>query len=105
LWTLAGVQAIKITGGPEVPFRYGRTDAEDNATCPAHGRLPEALLGADHLRHVFNRMGFNDQDIVCLSGAVSVLTIRAIRDKYPHPIRILSHTCLLLLAYTWILSS
>ena len=71
MWTLAGVQAIKITGGPEVPFCYGRNDAEDNTTCPAHGRLPEAHLGADHLRQVFYRMGFNDQDIVCLSGAVS----------------------------------
>ncbi len=74
LWTLAGAQAIKITGGPEVPFRYGRTDAEDNLTCPANGRLPEALLGADHLRKIFYRMGFTDQDIVCLSGAVSEYT-------------------------------
>lgn len=68
---MAGVQAIKITGGPEVPFRYGRSDAVDDETCPVNGRLPEALLGADHLRKVFYRMGFSDQDIVCLSGAVS----------------------------------
>lgn len=63
LWTLAGVQAIKLMGGPEVPFAYGRTDETTNAKCPANGRLPDANLGAQHLRDVFYRMGFDDKAI------------------------------------------
>lgn len=63
LWTLAGVQAIKLTGGPDVPFAYGRLDEADNSTCPANGRLPDAAQGAEHLRDVFYRMGFDDKAI------------------------------------------
>lgn len=32
-------------------------------------RLPDGALGADHIREVFGRMGFSDQEIVALSGA------------------------------------
>ena len=32
-------------------------------------RLPDGAQGADHLRHIFNRMGYSDQEIVALSGA------------------------------------
>ena len=71
LWTLGGCQAIKLMGGPDVPFKFGRTDDADGANCPMNGRLPDAALGADHLREVFYRMGFDDKDIVALSGAVS----------------------------------
>lgn len=63
LWTMAGVQAIKLMGGPDVPFAYGRTDHADNKNCPANGRLPDASQGADHLRDVFYRMGFDDKAI------------------------------------------
>merc|ERR1712137_1316529 len=35
------------------------------AGCAAIGRLPDASQGAQHLRDVFYRMGFNDQEIVC----------------------------------------
>lgn len=31
--------------------------------------LPDGAQGADHLRNVFGRMGFSDQEIVALSGA------------------------------------
>eukprot|EP00978_Attheya_sp_CCMP212_P016421 scaffold43007_cov54-Attheya_sp.AAC.4 len=34
IWTLAGAQAVKFTGGPEVPFSYGRSDHPDGAACP-----------------------------------------------------------------------
>lgn len=33
------------------------------------GRLPDATQQHDHLRKIFYRMGFNDQEIVALSGA------------------------------------
>ena len=74
LFTLAGVTAIKEAGGPVVPWSSGRVDQPVEAVTP-DGRLPAADLGtpaktAAGLRDgVFYRMGFNDQDIVVLSGA------------------------------------
>jgi peroxiredoxin len=69
LWTLAGVVAIEEMGGPQIPWRPGRTDFVDDTKLPPRGRLPDATQAADHLRHIFYRMGFNDQEIVALSGA------------------------------------
>jgi cytochrome c peroxidase len=69
LWTLAGVVALKEMGGPDVTWLPGRTDYVDDSKLPPRGRLPDAAQGADHLRHIFYRMGFNDQEIVALTGA------------------------------------
>lgn len=63
-------------GGPTIPWKSGRTDQLEDLVTP-DGRLPNADSGppladksdADHLRTVFYRMGFNDQEIVALSGA------------------------------------
>ncbi|KAJ6895276.1 cytosolic ascorbate peroxidase [Populus alba x Populus x berolinensis] len=65
-YQLAGVVAVEITGGPEVPFHPGR---EDKPEPPPEGRLPDATKGSDHLRDVFGHMGLSDKDIVALSGA------------------------------------
>jgi hypothetical protein len=56
-------------GGPEIQWKPGRTDFVDDSRCPPRGRLPDGSQGADHLRSIFYRMGFNDQEIVALSGA------------------------------------
>jgi len=72
LWTLAGAVAIQEMGGPEIPWQGGRTDYVDDSKLPPRGRLPDGAKGADHLRHVFYRMGFNDREIVALSGAHSL---------------------------------
>lgn len=69
LWILAGVVAIKAMGGPDIEFKPGRSDFADEQFIPPRGRLPDGAQAADHLRHIFNRMGFNDQEIVALSGA------------------------------------
>ncbi|RKF82732.1 putative heme-binding peroxidase [Golovinomyces cichoracearum] len=69
LWTLAGVVAIENMGGPSIPWRGGRIDHVDDSKLPPRGRLPDATKGAEHLRSIFYRMGFNDQEIVALSGA------------------------------------
>jgi hypothetical protein len=37
--------AVEFLGGPNVPFRLGRTDTSDGFTCPANGRLPDAAQG------------------------------------------------------------
>nr|QCA42646.1 ascorbate peroxidase [Citrullus lanatus] len=65
-YQLAGVVAVEVTGGPEIPFHPGR---EDKPEPPPEGRLPDAVKGCDHLRDVFYAMGLSDQDIVALSGA------------------------------------
>jgi cytochrome c peroxidase len=69
LYTLAGVVAIEEMGGPTIPWAPGRTDKTDGSTCPRDGLLPDAALGAAHVRDVFYRMGFDDRAIVALSGA------------------------------------
>lgn len=68
-------------GGPTIPWSSGRVDAPVTAVTP-DGRLPNAESGpegadpsdAAHLRTIFNRMGFNDQEIVALSGTLGLMT-------------------------------
>jgi catalase (peroxidase I) len=85
LWTVAGSQAVKLLGGPDVPVSYGRTDAADNTTCPPNGRLPDASQGAQHLRDVFYRMGFDDTAIVALSGAHTLGSCHRLRSGFDGP--------------------
>lgn len=86
LWTFAGCIAIEFMGGPRIPFAFGRTDAKNTpSACPANGRLPDAHLGADHLRHVFNRMGLDDRDIVALSGAHTLGRCHSVRSGFDGP--------------------
>ena len=62
--------AIEALGGPRVSWRPGRRDYAEKEKPPTpDGRLPDASQGADHLRSIFYRMGFTDQEIVALSGA------------------------------------
>ncbi|KAL3903123.1 MAG: hypothetical protein SGARI_005520 [Bacillariaceae sp.] len=76
LYTLGGVASIKAMGGPTIGWSSGRQDQPVDFVTP-DGRLPYADSGApladkadaDHLRSIFYRMGFNDQEIVILSGA------------------------------------
>lgn len=68
LWTLAASCAIQEMGGPNIPWRPGRSD-RDVSFCTPDGRLPDGSKEQNHLRAIFGRMGFNDQEIVALSGA------------------------------------
>ena len=69
--------AIKELGGPKIAWASGRVDALDPTAVTPDGRLPNADVGpagadksdAEHLRNIFYRMGFDDQEIVALSGA------------------------------------
>lgn len=71
-WSLAAVCAIKVMDGPDVAWRAGRPDADSKDDSMPDGRLPDATQGCPHLRSVFHRMGFSDQEIVALSGAHAV---------------------------------
>ena len=86
-------------GGPKIPWRAGRIDGFEKDVTP-DGRLPDATQAQDHLRavslvihalyyfgtyrwrlmQIFYRMGFNDQEIVALSGAHALG--RCHRDRY-----------------------
>jgi len=67
-WQFAAVVAIETAGGPHIPFRSGRVDFAEELVTP-DGRLPDSNLGADHLRAVCARLGFDDDELVALSGA------------------------------------
>jgi catalase (peroxidase I) len=85
LWILAGVTAIEEMGGPEIPFHPGRKDFDEKTKGLADGLLPDATKGPQHLRDVFYRMGFNDQEIVALSGAHSLGRCHLDRSGFDGP--------------------
>jgi catalase (peroxidase I) len=85
LFTLTGAVAAELTGCPAIPFNYGRTDDADGKNCPDNGRLPDAAQGAQHLRDVFYRMGFGDQEIVILSGAHTLGSCHKLRSGFDGP--------------------
>lgn len=77
LFQLASATAVELGGGPKIPMRYGRVDVSSPEDCAPDGNLPAAAAPfpkgcatpQEHLKDVFYRMGFNDQEIVALSGA------------------------------------
>jgi len=68
LWILAGSTAIEEMGGPDLPFKLGRKDKTADKDNLPDGRLPDGDKFADHVREIFYRQGFNDQEIVALVG-------------------------------------
>ncbi|OOF98033.1 class II peroxidase [Aspergillus carbonarius ITEM 5010] len=84
LWTLAGACAIQELGGPSIPWRPGRQD-KDVAACTPDGRLPDAAKDHSHIRDIFYRMGFNDQEIVALVGAHSIGRAHSDRSGFDGP--------------------
>ncbi|WFD06916.1 cytochrome-c peroxidase [Malassezia vespertilionis] len=85
LWTLAGVEAVRAMGGPDIPWKSGRTDFANTKYLPPRGRLPDGALAQDHLRDIFYRMGFNDQEIVALSGAHNLGRCHKTRSGFDGP--------------------
>lgn len=84
LWTLGGVAAVQELGGPKIPWRPGRVDGE-LPDSPPRGRLPDGSKKADHLRFIFHRMGFSDQDIVTLTGAHALGRCHTDRSGFDGP--------------------
>ncbi|KAG9301013.1 hypothetical protein G9A89_018965 [Geosiphon pyriformis] len=84
LWSLAGVVAVQELGGPTIPWRPGRADAEASTTTP-DGRLPDATQGPKHIRDIFYRMGFDDREIVVLSGAHALGRCHSDRSGFDGP--------------------
>ena len=85
MYTLAGATAVEAMGGPYIPWRPGRADANSGISSPPNGRLPGATKvcnrrsltvrfcscsqGAEEIRQVFDRLGFTETDAVALIGA------------------------------------
>ena len=84
LWTLGGVCAVQEMQGPAIPWRPGRQD-RDVAFCTPDGRLPDGSKTQDHIRAIFGRMGFNDQEMVALSGAHAVGRCHTDRSGFDGP--------------------
>ncbi|EIW79236.1 cytochrome c peroxidase [Coniophora puteana RWD-64-598 SS2] len=84
LWTLGGVVAVQEMGGPKIPWRPGRIDGFAKDATP-DGRLPDASQGSSHVRNIFYRMGFNDQEIVALVGAHALGRCHTSRSGYEGP--------------------
>jgi len=84
LWTLAGVCAIQEMQGPTIPWRPGRQD-RDVSACTPDGRLPDASKDQKHIREVFERMGFDDREMVALCGAHSLGRAHTDRSGYDGP--------------------
>jgi len=86
---MASALAVEVMGGPVIDMQYGRKDG-DASHCAGtasregfktHAGLPDAMppfgcgapTPAEHLRNVFTKkMGFNDEEIVALSGAHTI---------------------------------
>lgn len=86
IWCFSGAKAVEFSGGPKVPVFLGRTDEPANtSSIPENGRLPDAAQGAQHLRDVFYRQGFNDQEIVALSGAHTLGRCHMVRSGFDGP--------------------
>lgn len=84
LWTLAASCAVQEMGGPIIPWRPGRSD-HDESWCTPDGRLPDGAKAQDHLRAIFGRMGFTDEEIVALSGAHAVGRCHVDRSGFEGP--------------------
>lgn len=93
IYQMASARTIALAGGPAIDMKYGRVDATSaddaaGAGGPPEGNLPDAEAGPEgkfggndamtdsavewHLRKVFYRMGFGDEEIVALSGAHTI---------------------------------
>lgn len=70
--------------GPDIPWRPGRSD-RDVSMCTPDGRLPDASKEQNHLRGIFGRMGFDDREIVALSGAHALGRCHTDRSGYDGP--------------------
>lgn len=63
---VAGAEAVEATGGPRINVQLGRDQAEEGDPT---GILPSLVETVPELRKRFQPRGYNDRDLVALSGA------------------------------------
>ena len=57
----------------------------DGKNCPPDGRLPDGAKGAQHIRDIFYRMGFNDQACHPPDACAATLKQTTLDCAYFHP--------------------
>ena len=57
----------------------------DGKNCPPDGRLPDGAKGAQHIRDIFYRMGFNDQACYPPDACAATLKQTTLDCAYFHP--------------------
>jgi cytochrome c peroxidase len=72
LYTVAGVVAVKESGGSKIPFKTGHVDFEDGSTSDLEDCFPNADYGSCNknvgMRATSSCMGFEGEEIVALMG-------------------------------------
>ncbi|TIA89365.1 hypothetical protein E3P99_02145 [Wallemia hederae] len=84
LWTLAGVAALQEMGGPKTAWRPGRIDGTDEREAITE-RLPDGAKDEGHIKNIFERLGFDDEEAVCLIGAHAVGRTHKDRSGFEGP--------------------
>ncbi|TIB65289.1 hypothetical protein E3P77_02818 [Wallemia ichthyophaga] len=84
LWTLAGVVGLQEMGGPKVAWRPGRIDGMDEREAITN-RLPDGAKDEKHVQNIFDRLGFDDGETVCLIGAHAVGRTHRDRSGFEGP--------------------
>ncbi|CCK69227.1 cytochrome-c peroxidase KNAG_0C01140 [Huiozyma naganishii CBS 8797] len=84
LYTLGGVTAVQELQGPKIAWRPGRVDMPEDTT-PDNGRLPDADNGASYVRNFFDRMNFNDREVVALMGGHALGKTHLANSGYEGP--------------------
>eukprot|EP00761_Pharyngomonas_kirbyi_P010152 gb/GECH01010170.1/.p1 GENE.gb/GECH01010170.1/~~gb/GECH01010170.1/.p1 ORF type:complete len:269 (+),score=80.40 gb/GECH01010170.1/:1-807(+) len=105
-YSLAAVTAIKHMDGPAIQWHPGRSDNPEEKAMQSDMYLPDGAQGSQHLRDVFYRMGFDDQEIVALSGAHTLGRCRKERSGFDgfwthHPFTFNNEYFKLLLEEDW----
>jgi len=87
LWALVANVAIEMYQGPHIETLFGRNDAvsHEEGVQDQTGRLPDGDKGRNHLRDVFWAKGFDDKDIVALSGAHTLGRCHVERSGFDGP--------------------
>lgn len=74
MFLIASPRISAPLSGPHIAWRAGRVDKPNGSVSPPDGNLPDATKGAPHIREIFGRMGFGDQELVALSGESHTFT-------------------------------
>lgn len=84
-WQIAAITGIEDTGGPRIPFKWGRKDSVDAGNSKL-GRLPSDLIDHNGVRQNMgsSRLGLTDREIVAILGAHTIGHTHAVTGHGGH---------------------
>lgn len=86
-WVVQRQVSFKLeifTNNFQVAWRPGRIDGTDEREAITN-RLPDGAKDEHHIQNIFNRLGFNDREAVCLIGAHAVGRTHKDRSGFEGP--------------------